>query len=83
MRDDEYNTQLDLGKRLNESLVIGECHFGAVAIIYVGLTNVSGSTNVFDSPNMSDYVIFPQTRPIFTTNASDLVGGKTSTTLTS
>jgi len=44
---------------------------------------VSGSTNVSDSPNMSDYVIFPQTRPIFTTNASDLVGGKTSTTLTS
>jgi hypothetical protein len=51
--------------------------------IYVGLTNVSASTNVSDFPNMSDYVIFPQTRPIFTTNVSDLVGGKTSTTLTS
>ena len=51
--------------------------------IYVGLTNVSGSTNVSDSPKMFNYVIFPQTRSIFTTNASDLVGGKTSTTLTS
>ena len=46
-------------------------------MIYIGLTNVSGSTN------MSDYVIFPQTRPIFTTKASDLVGGKTFPTLTS
>ena len=41
--------------------------------IYVGLTNVSGS------PSMSDYVIFPQMHPIFTTSTSDLVGGKMST----